>query len=230
MICDHRVLHRHRVQPGAPRRRGLADRPRHQHHRRPRRLDEVDGAAGARGLRRDLGRLPARRPLRHRDRRDRHAVDDGHDRGARRLRPDHRQRRRHRRDGGPAEGSAQHHRPARRGRQHHQGGHQGLRHRLRRPRRAGAVRRLHAQPREPPASSEDFEPVRPGGHHRPVHRRPGALPVRRDGDGSRRPRGGLGRDRSAPPVPRDQGHHGRHGEARLLARGGHADHARRSRR
>ena len=30
-------------------------------------------------------------------------------------------------------------------------------------------------------------------------------------------------DGSAPPVPRDQGHHGRHGQARLLARGGHAD-------
>ena len=34
------------------------------------------------------------------------------------------------------------HRPARRGRQHHQGRHQGLRHRLRRPRRRGAVRLL----------------------------------------------------------------------------------------
>ena len=42
---DHRVLHRHRVRPGAQDRRGLADRPRHQHHRRPRRVDEVDGAA-----------------------------------------------------------------------------------------------------------------------------------------------------------------------------------------
>ena len=36
------------------------------------------------------------------------------------------------------------HRPARRRRQHHQGGDQGLRDRLGRPRRAGAVRRLHA--------------------------------------------------------------------------------------
>ena len=35
-------------------------------------------------------------------------------------------------------------------------------------------------------------PVRSRGDHRPVHRRPGALPVRRDGDGSRRPRGRLG--------------------------------------
>ena len=41
------------------------------------------------------------------------------------------------------------HRPARRGRQHHQGRHQGLRHRLGRPRRRGAVRLLRggAEPR-----------------------------------------------------------------------------------
>ncbi len=37
-------------------------------------------------------------------------------------------------------------RRARRRRQHHQGGHQGLRHRFGRPRRAGAVRRLHLRP------------------------------------------------------------------------------------
>ena len=53
-------------------------------------------------------------------------------------------------------------------------------------------------------------------HHRPVHRRPHSLSLRRDGDGSRRPRRGLGRQRGAPPVPRDQGHHGRHDAARLL--------------
>ena len=58
-------------------------------------------------------------------------------------------------------------------------------------------------------------PVEPHGDHRPLHRRPDSLPVRRDGDGSGRPRGGRGGGRSAPPVPRDQGHHGRHGEARL---------------
>ena len=48
---------------------------------------------------------------------------------------------------GLPQGSAQEHRRARRGRQHHQGGHQGLRHRLGRPRRAGAVRGLHLGPR-----------------------------------------------------------------------------------
>ena len=35
--------------------------------------------------------------------------------------------------------------------------------------------------------------------------------VRRHGDGSRRSRRGLGGQRSPPPVPRDQGNHGRHG-------------------
>ena len=99
---DHRVLHRHRVQPGAQGGRRLADRPCHQHHRGPRRVDEVDRAAGDRGVPGDLGLLHARWPVRHRDRRDLHAVDDRHDRGARCLRPDHRQRRRHRRDGRPA--------------------------------------------------------------------------------------------------------------------------------
>ena len=49
-----------------------------------------------------LGLLSARGPLRHRHRRHRDAVDDRHDRRARCLRPDHRQRRRHRRDGRPA--------------------------------------------------------------------------------------------------------------------------------
>jgi K(+)-stimulated pyrophosphate-energized sodium pump len=38
----HRVLHRHRLQAGAPHRRSLDHRPRHQHHRRPGRVDEVD--------------------------------------------------------------------------------------------------------------------------------------------------------------------------------------------
>ena len=78
---------------------GLDDRPRDQHHRRPRRVDEVDRLAGARGLRRDPALVLARRPVRHRDRRDLDAVDGRHHRRARRLRSDHRQRRRHRRDG-----------------------------------------------------------------------------------------------------------------------------------
>ena len=110
----HRVLHRHRVQPGAPHRAGLDHRPRYQRHRRPGRVHEVDGAAGAGGVPVDLGRVSARRPVRHRRRRDLDAQHDRYNRSARRLRPDHRQRRRYRRDGEPAEGSARHHRPARR--------------------------------------------------------------------------------------------------------------------
>ena len=43
--------------------------------------------------------------------------------------------------------------------------------------------------------------VRPRGRHRPVHRRVGAVPVRRDGDGSGRPRRRLGRQRSPASVP-----------------------------
>ena len=40
-----------------------------------------------------------------------------------------------------------HHRPARRGREHDEGGDEGLRDRLRRPRRARPLRRVHARPR-----------------------------------------------------------------------------------
>jgi K(+)-stimulated pyrophosphate-energized sodium pump len=47
---------------------------------------------------------------------------------------------------GLPKGSAQGHRRAGRGRQHDQGRHQGLRDRLRRTRRTGALRRLHQQP------------------------------------------------------------------------------------
>ena len=60
-----------------------------------------------------------------------------------------------------------------------------------------------------------LRPERPAGHRRPVHRRPDPLPVRRDGDGSRRPRRRRGGGRGAAPVPRHQGHHGRHRQARI---------------
>ena len=50
--------------------------------------------------------------------------------------------------------------------------------------------------------ADQLRPVRPDGDRRPVHRRPDPLPVRRDGDGSRRPRGRRGGGGSAPPVPR----------------------------
>ena len=144
---DHRVLHRHRLPSGQGGGAGLGHRPRHQRHRRSRDVDGSHGPAGAADLRRHRDLLRAGRPVRHRHRHDRHAGARRHGRGARRLRPGHRQRRRHRRNGGPAEGSAQEHRRARRRRQHHQGRHQGLRHRFGRPRRAGAVRGLHLGPR-----------------------------------------------------------------------------------
>ena len=91
---------------------------------------------------RDPRRQRAGGHLRHRHRRRRPALALRSDRRPRCLRADHRQRRRHRRDGGPAGGGAQRHRSARRGRQHHQGGDQGLRDRLGRARRAGPLRRL----------------------------------------------------------------------------------------
>ena len=100
---------------------------------------EVDRAARHRHHRRHPRDLRHGRPVRHRHRGDDDAGARRHDRRARRLRPGHRQCRRHCRNGRAAEGSAQVDRRARRGRQHHQGDHQGLRHRLGRPWRAGAV-------------------------------------------------------------------------------------------
>ena len=102
IVVDHRVLHRDRVPPGALDRAELHHRPRHQRHPGPRRLDGVDRAAGDRHLHRHRGDVHGRRPVRHRGGGDHHAVARRHDRGAGRLRPGHRQRRRHRRDGGPA--------------------------------------------------------------------------------------------------------------------------------
>ena len=142
-----------------------------------------------RDLHRHHRHLHGRRPVRHRGGGHHHAVAGRHDRGAGRLRPGHRQRRRHRRDGGPAARRAHDHRRAGRGRQHHQGGDQGLCDRLGGPGVAGAVRRLHAGPGALlPGLEGGFraaEPVRGG---RAVHRRPAALSVRRDGHDRRGPR------------------------------------------
>ena len=85
-------------------------------------------------------------PLRRRHRGDVDALAGRHRGVDRRLRPDHRQRRRHRRDGGAGQQGARGDRSARRLRQHHQGRHQGLRDRVGRPRRGGAVRDLHRRP------------------------------------------------------------------------------------
>ncbi len=211
--------------PVQRRRRRLADRTCHQHHRRPRRQHEVDGAAGDRGVPGDLGRLHARRTVRHRRCRHRHAVDDRHDRGARCLRPDHRQRRRHRRDG-----------------------------RARRRRCATSpIRSMRSAtpPRRSPRATRSARRDWPRWCCLPTTPTTCARASRHtlrqfslsdpaviiglfigglvpylfgcDGDGGRRSRRRLGGHRGAPAVPRDQGHHGGHGQARLLASRGPAD-------
>ncbi len=100
---------------------------------------EFDRGSGHRHHRRHSGGVRHGRPVRHRHRGDNDAGARRHDRRARCFRPGHRQCRRHCRNGGPAERRAQSDRRARCGRQHHQGDHQGLRHRLGRAWRAGAV-------------------------------------------------------------------------------------------
>ncbi len=57
---DHRVLHRDGVRAGARRRRRFPDRSRHERDRGTRGVDALDGVAGARSLRGDLGRVRAR--------------------------------------------------------------------------------------------------------------------------------------------------------------------------
>ena len=146
---DHRVLHGHALASGQGDRARVADGPRDEHHLRARRRHAGDRAAGARdrsGRRRGL--LRGRRgALRDRCRRHGAAVADRSHRRARRLRPGDRQCGRHRRDGRPARVRARGHRSARRGRQHDEGGDEGLRDRLRRPRRAHPLRRVRPRPR-----------------------------------------------------------------------------------
>ena len=79
---------------------------------------------------------------------------------------------------------------------------------------------LHALLPERARRLRAAQPVR---GRRPVHRRPAALPVRRDGHDRGRPRRRLGGGRSPPPVPGNPRHHGRHGEAGLRPRRRHAD-------
>ncbi len=95
----HRVLHGRRA--GATHRAGLRDRPRHQHHRRPRRRDGVHRHPAAPHLPGDLRVLHLRRAVRHRHRGGGHARHGGRDHVGGRVRPDRRQRGRHRRDEPP---------------------------------------------------------------------------------------------------------------------------------
>ncbi len=69
-----------------------------------------------------------------------------------------------------------------------------------------------------PRLQRDLRSVQPHGHHRPVHRRHGALPVRRHGHGSGGSRRRFRGDRGAPSVQGNPRHHGRHRQARLLQR------------
>ena len=105
--------------------------------------------------------LAGRRPLRHRRRHDGHARHGGLHPGDGHLRPDHRQRRRHRRDVAAARGDPQEDRPPRRRRQHDQGAHQGLRHRLGRARRLPALLGLPRRGRRTTAPSSTVASTSP---------------------------------------------------------------------
>ena len=101
-VRHHRLLHVDALRAGQVDREGVGDRPRDEHHPGPRPGHAGDGAPGARDRARHLRRERARRHLRRRRGRDGAALADRPDRRARRVRPDHGQRGRHRRDGGHA--------------------------------------------------------------------------------------------------------------------------------
>ena len=152
-IRTNRILHLDPLRAGEEDGQSVDHRPRHEHHPGLLLRPAGHGAAGAGDRARDPRLVEARRRRRHRHLRHPHrrhgpAVADGPDRRARRFWPDHRQRRRHRRDGGSARGGAPGHRPPGRCRQHHQGRHQGLRDRLSRAGGRRPVRRLPERTRK----------------------------------------------------------------------------------
>ena len=173
-----------------------------------------------------------RRHLRHRRGDDGHAHDhrlhpgDGH------VRPDHRQRRRHRRVQPRRGRRARDHGPARRGRQHDQGPDQGLRDRLGVAGRVPPVLGLHRQgqqdPRQPVRASREAQlhAVDLADVNVFVAAFMGAMLVVLL-QLARHPRGGqdgpVDHRRGAPPVPRDARDHGLHPAPRLRPRRGHHD-------
>ncbi len=165
----HRVLHLRRIQARQVHRRAVQDRRGHQHHRRHRRRHDVHGAPDRADHHGHPGGLLLRRPLRRGHLGARHALDDRHPAGRRRLRPHRRQRRRHRRDEPSSQGSPRAHRQAGRRRQHHRRHRQGLRHRLGGPDGSRSLQRLHDQGRHP---QQRPRPARPRDHVGCVHRRP----------------------------------------------------------
>ncbi len=126
----------------------VPDRSRHRGVGRHLRRDEVGGVLRSRCCRRYGRRLlgwrvgvrrATGRHLRHRGCRRRRALDPGDHRVGRCVRTHRRQRRRDRRDGGPATGGPRDHRRPGLARQHHRGRCQGLRHRCCRHHGVGAV-------------------------------------------------------------------------------------------
>ena len=169
-------------------------------------------AAGAGGVRFHFGSLSLCRALRHCHCGDFHAFHDRNHCRSGRLRPDYRQRRGHCRNGRPARRSARRHRPAGRHWQHHQGGDQGIRHWLGRFGGFGFVCRLHQRAGRESRNRRGAGvfAVRPLCDCRPVHRRPGAVCVRRNGDEGGRTRRRFGGGGSAAAVQRDARYYGRH--------------------
>ncbi len=169
------------------------------------------------------------RPLRHRHRHHGHAralrLHPGHGH----LRAHHRQRGRHHRDVEAARGDPPQDRPPRRRGQHHEGPHQGLRHRLRRPRRLPALQRLPRRGREDHRRAHRGRPhARAGLRGRPARRHPRLRLQRPRHQG--RGQGGPGRDRrGAPAVQGEPRDHGGHGQARLRALRRHRDRGRAAR-
>ena len=166
------------------------------------------------------GREPLRRALRHRRRGHGAALDDRPDRRPRRVRPGDRQRRRDRRDGGPARvacagsptsstRSATRRRRSRR----------ATRSARRRSRRSSCSTPTRPGSRDQAggALGTNFELVRPVGRRGPLHRRPDAVPVRLARDAGGRTRRRRGRPGGAPPVPRAPRDHGRHRAAGVRA-------------